>query len=64
MATITTRLALCAALLAVAACARQPEPVTVAPTFNKMGDPVCPVGTQLATDAETGQVVCVDPTTL
>lgn len=51
-------------LLVVAACARAPEPVTIMPTFDKLGDPVCPVGTELATEAETGATICVDPATL
>ena len=59
-----TRIALCGALLALAACAREPDPVTVTPSYNKAGDPVCPVGTTLATDAASGATVCVDPTTI
>ncbi len=53
--------AIAAALLA-AACAPEPEPepVTITPTFDKLGNPVCPMGTMPATQAETGATVCVE----
>ncbi|MEE4117793.1 MAG: hypothetical protein V2I65_02130 [Paracoccaceae bacterium] len=53
--------AISAALLA-AACAPEPEPVTITPTFDKLGNPVCPMGTMPATEAESGATVCVDST--
>ena len=56
---ITLVAAISAALLA-AACAPEPEPVTITPTFDKMGNPVCPMGTMPATQAETGATVCVE----
>ena len=56
---ITLVAAISAALLA-AACAPAPEPVTITPTFDKMGNPVCPMGTMPATQAETGATVCVE----
>ena len=62
MFTTTNRILLGGALLALAACAREPEPepVTMAPTYNKMGEASCPAGTTLATDAETGAEVCME----
>lgn len=64
MARHSSKLFLGGVLLALAACASEPEPVTVTPTFDKFGDPVCPVGTVVATDAASGATVCVDPATL
>ena len=50
------------AALLVSACAREPEPVTILPGMDKLGDPVCPAGTVLATDAESGTDVCMPAT--
>ena len=62
MPTRITKLVLCAGVLALAACAREPEPqpVTIVPSFDKLGNPVCPAGTMVATQAETGAQVCVE----
>lgn len=49
-------------VLALGACAQQeePAPIAITPTVDKLGNATCPVGTTLATDAETGVQVCTD----
>jgi hypothetical protein len=62
MSTRIIKLVLCAGIVALSACARapEPEPVTIVPSFDKMGNAVCPAGTMVATEAETGAQVCVE----
>ncbi|SDC22213.1 hypothetical protein [Ruegeria marina] len=53
-----TSIAMTAVVLTLAACAQpEPEPVYVQPTYDKLGNPSCYSGYQLATTPE-GQMVC------
>lgn len=49
---------LCGAVLSVSACARQPEPVTITPIYDKYGEASCPVGTVLVRDNDTSAEFC------
>ncbi|MBJ6370833.1 hypothetical protein JF290_04800 [Sedimentitalea sp. CAU 1593] len=53
----TPTVALFAAALLLGACAQEPEPVYLQPTFDKAGNASCAVGYMLAT-TETGATVC------
>jgi hypothetical protein len=55
--------ALLAGVLALSACAREPEPVPmlVTPTIDKMGNATCPAGYTLAIDGASGAQVCAEP---
>lgn len=48
----------CGAALAVSACARQPQPVTITPIYDKFGEASCPADTIVDTDSETGAEFC------
>lgn len=50
----------------VGACAQEepPQPITISPTIDKLGNATCPAGTTLAIDGATGAEICVDPATV
>lgn len=53
-------------LLSVGACMQreEPAPVLLTPSYDKMGNPICPAGTVYATVAATGAQGCVDQSSL
>jgi PBP1b-binding outer membrane lipoprotein LpoB len=53
----TSVAALFAAALVLGACAKEPEPVYLQPTFDKAGNASCAAGYMLAT-TENGATVC------
>lgn len=60
----TISLALCAVAFFSACSKPKPEPVTIEPSIDKMGNATCPAGTTLAIMGSTGRQVCVDPSTM
>lgn len=60
-----TRIAAICGVIVVGACSEpEPEPIMVAPTYDKLGNASCPDGMVLAVDGNTGTDVCADPATI
>lgn len=49
--------AICSVTVLLTACAPEPEPVYVQPTYDKVGNASCPTGYNVAT-TEAGATVC------